>query len=82
MSGVSRAFINAVADWSEIKTCQTNLLGKSIFPNVFVKASNICEKNRDGQTWLSMKLPDTFSFFDNERTKRAEKNFHNAWSLH
>ena len=50
MSRVSRAFINAVADWSEIKTCQTSLLGKSIFPNVFVKASNICKKNRDGMT--------------------------------
>ena len=50
MSWVSRAFINAVADWSEIKTCQTSVLGKSIFPNVFVKASNICEKNRDGMT--------------------------------
>ena len=50
MSRVSRAFINTVADWSEIKTCQTGLLGKSIFPNVFVKASNICKQNRDGMT--------------------------------
>ena len=44
MSWVSHAFINTVADWSEIKICQTSLLGKSIFPNVFVKATNICEK--------------------------------------
>ena len=31
----SHAFINAFADWSVMKTCQTSLLGKPIFSQVF-----------------------------------------------
>ena len=42
----SHSFINAVADWSEMKTCQTSLLGKSIFSQVFVNVfKHLLEKH-------------------------------------
>ena len=44
----SHSFVNAVADWSEMKTCQTSLLGKSIFSQVFV---NVFRRLLEKQGW-------------------------------